>query len=988
MNLKAKKIQRWIPVLLLFSLFVAVKTGPASGASLFGDEFRRTTGLGPNWRITAGSFTTDGELALTGGAANAAAITLNIGTNDYTVEAVMTVPAGSIYSGIIARGRTDAQFTSDLYSLQLSSKGTVNLYRRNGGVWTLLKSAPAGIVAGQAYRIGLKVTGSDPVDLQVFLNGTLLFSYQDAASARILTGVPGVINYNSGVKYDRFTVTTDDGPPINRPPAARMTASPASGTAPIRVTFDGSTSSDPDGTISSHAWNFGDGTTGTGSIVDHTYSSPGTFTAVLTVTDNKGSAGSAQTTITVGPPPVNQPPVARAAANPTSGLAPLTVQFDGSASSDPDGTVISYLWEFGDGTAGAGSITGRTYGQPGSYTATLTVTDNDGAAASSQVAITVGLAGGGILFHDDFNRTAGLGPDWKIQVGSFATDGSMAVSQGSQNWAALVSDLKSNDYTVESVLTLPAGSLYSGVVVRGSPAASFYQNLYAAQLSTKGTANLYRRNNGTWTLLKGAPAGVVANKPYTLRLKVIGSNPVNLEVSLNGLLLFSYADASASRLPAGIPGIQNYNSGVRYDRFTVHSAANQFPAARIDAAPASGPAPLAVRFDGSASSDPDGTIVSYTWTFGDGTTGAGRTIDHMYEAEGIYSAELTVTDDAGATAATRTSIVVGAAVVSRFAYAANSGSNDITLYTIDAATGTLTRTGSVPAGLEPYVIAVDPKGRFAYAGNFGSNDLSIYRIDPATGILTPAGTATTGISPYSIAVDPSGRFLYAANENSATDVWMYRIDPASGALALIGTVSAGTSPISITVDPLGAYAYVANTSSDNVSMYRLDRTTGALTRLGEVAAGNGANSVAIDPSGRFAYVANYDSNDVTVYTLDRATGRLTRTGSVPAGGQPFSIAVDPSGKFAYAANSSSNNVSMYRIDGSSGGLTSLGSVAAGSGPRSVTVDRSGKFVYVANLNTNDLFVYSIDRATGLLTAEGRTPAGMTTRSVATVSPAQ
>ncbi|MDC4206522.1 MAG: beta-propeller fold lactonase family protein [Candidatus Manganitrophus sp.] len=881
--------RKWGWLFFLLGSALIHETGDA--ATLFNDEFNRTSGLGTSWRVTAGSFSTDGNVALSQGSANAAAATAALGTDDYTAESVILVPAGSVYSGIVARGRTDSNFASDLYSAQLSSTGTVNLYRRNAGTWTLLRSASAGIVANRAYTLGLKVAGSSPVELTVFLNGASLFTFSDSTSARIGSGIPGIINYNTGVKYDRFTVS-DNGTssPANQPPLAKMSANPDSGTVPLTVHFDGASSSDPDGSITSFAWDFGDGSNGTGPVIDHTYSTAGTFTATLTVTDNQGARGSVQRSLSV-------------------------------------------------------------------------------------------TSGGANLFSDEFNRTTGLGSNWRSVAGGTATDGSFAVSTGGTNAAAVAPNLGTQDYVVESVIIVPTGSLYSGMVARGRTDSNFAADLYSVQLSTKGTATLYRRNAGVWTTLRSAPAGIVANKPYTVRMKVTGNNPVVLEVSVDGTLLFSFNDSASSRILSGVPGIINYNTGVKYDRFTVYSAANAFPTARMTAAPAFGSPPLTVQFNGSTSSDPDGRITSYVWNFGDGASGTGSAVEHAYTAAGTYIAKLTVTDDDGATAATQMSIVVGAdtSTLPRFAYAANSASNDVTMYTVDPASGLLTRIGSIAAGTEPYSVTVDPKGRFVYAGNFGSNNVSMYRIDPNSGRLTAIGTVQTGIGPYSGMVDPTGQFFYVANENSSTDVWMYRINQTSGALTLIGTVSAGTSPISITVHPSGEFAYVANTISDNISMYTLDGSTGGLTLLGHAPGGSGANSIVIHPSGRFAYAANYNANNVWIYSVDATTGRLTQTGAIAAGIRPFSITVDPSGQFAYVANSA-DTISMYRIDGTTGALTALGTVAGGSGPRSITADPSGKFIYVANLNSNDVFVYSIG-PDGRLTPEGRFPAGTTTRSI-------
>lgn len=85
----------------------------------------------------------------------------------------------------------------------------------------------------------------------------------------------------------------------------------------------------------------------------------------------------------------NQPPVASAVASPTSGPAPLLVNFNGSGSSDPDGTISSYAWDFGDGSSASGSSVSHTYNTPGNYMARLTVTDDRGATSSATVSVTV-----------------------------------------------------------------------------------------------------------------------------------------------------------------------------------------------------------------------------------------------------------------------------------------------------------------------------------------------------------------------------------------------------------------------------------------------------------------------------------------------------------------------------------------------------------------------------------------------------------------------
>jgi PKD repeat protein len=173
-----------------------------------------------------------------------------------------------------------------------------------------------------------------------------------------------------------------------QPPVAAASATPTSGTVPLAVAFSSAGSSDPDGTIVSYSWNFDDGGTSNEANPAHTYSTVGVFNASLTVIDNNGLSDVASVTITVNDVP-NLPPVAAVSATPTSGNAPLAVAFSGAGSSDPDGTISSYAWNFGDGTTGSGVSVNHTYNSTGTFNAVLTVTDNDGATDTDTVVITV-----------------------------------------------------------------------------------------------------------------------------------------------------------------------------------------------------------------------------------------------------------------------------------------------------------------------------------------------------------------------------------------------------------------------------------------------------------------------------------------------------------------------------------------------------------------------------------------------------------------------
>ena len=182
---------------------------------------------------------------------------------------------------------------------------------------------------------------------------------------------------------------------LNSAPIARIAASVLSGESPLLVSFNAGESIDLDGRIVAHRWSFGDGETAEGVEVDHVFAptSPTTYTVALEVEDNGGKIGTMQQSIEVliAPDPGNNPPLARFTFDPTHGDAPLLVAFDARLSSDVDGDVVLYAWDFGDGTTGSGPQVTYTYEALGNtnYAATLTVYDDDGAAASTTATVSV-----------------------------------------------------------------------------------------------------------------------------------------------------------------------------------------------------------------------------------------------------------------------------------------------------------------------------------------------------------------------------------------------------------------------------------------------------------------------------------------------------------------------------------------------------------------------------------------------------------------------
>jgi PKD repeat protein len=178
-------------------------------------------------------------------------------------------------------------------------------------------------------------------------------------------------------------------------PTASFTSLPSSPQINQAVTFDASGSTDEGARCldaCAYAWDFGDGTTGTGRIVTHTYTGARTYVVRLAVTDAAGSSASTSSSITVAN--VAAPTVTLAVV-PDPPLAGQAATFTATATPASGHSIVSYAWDFGDGNTQTttGPTVTKTYSTRGTYVATVTVTDDVGQKASVSKSITITGAG-------------------------------------------------------------------------------------------------------------------------------------------------------------------------------------------------------------------------------------------------------------------------------------------------------------------------------------------------------------------------------------------------------------------------------------------------------------------------------------------------------------------------------------------------------------------------------------------------------------------
>lgn len=249
------------------------------------------------------------------------------------------------------------------------------------------------------------------------------------------------------------------------------------------LTVDAASSSAGDAGLSSYSWDFGDGETAAGVNAEHHYSEDGNYTVKLTLSDENGLEDTVSTQLQVS----NALPVPAF----SLGSSGLDITVDAGASSDPDGQLASYHWDFGDGHEGSGKTAEHSYEKPGKYTVVLQVVDNDGATAelSQQVELTA-AAEAKVLAADSFERTEVNGWGSADSGGSWLRSGTaanFAVNQGrgairmsnpgSGPLAWLPVQLREMDLRIKlsADKTATGGGIYQSVILRDIPGVGAYR---------------------------------------------------------------------------------------------------------------------------------------------------------------------------------------------------------------------------------------------------------------------------------------------------------------------------------------------------------------------------------------------------------------------------------------------------------------------------------------------------------------------------------
>jgi 6-phosphogluconolactonase len=328
-------------------------------------------------------------------------------------------------------------------------------------------------------------------------------------------------------------------------------------------------------------------------------------------------------------------------------------------------------------------------------------------------------------------------------------------------------------------------------------------------------------------------------------------------------------------------------------------------------------------------------------------------------------------------------------------YVSESGEKRIAIYSMDEATGELTRTGAVDLPGAPGSLSIDPKRAHLYAAVRSDKQFATLTIDPATGALSEPVFSPAGIDAAYVQVDATGKWLLGASYSEGV-VTVNRITDGVLTGAPIQTVATGRKAHCVQFAPGNRFAFVPHVGELNkVEQFRFDATTGMLSSNmppympgGE---GQGPRHMQFHPNGRWAYLVNEQGQSVTLcdYDANAGTLKIRQTASTTpetwdkSKGSCADIHISNDGRFAYASNRGHDSLTVFAIHADTGELKSLGQTPTEKTPRSFCLMPGGeKYVVAAGQGSNQLIVYRRDAGTGALTPLktygcGKSPAWVT-----------
>ena len=321
-----------------------------------------------------------------------------------------------------------------------------------------------------------------------------------------------------------------------------------------------------------------------------------------------------------------------------------------------------------------------------------------------------------------------------------------------------------------------------------------------------------------------------------------------------------------------------------------------------------------------------------------------------------------------------------------YVYVSNADSKDISVLSLDAASGELMPVQTIPVGGQVMPLAVSPDRKYLYA-SLRSQPFTAasFRIDAASGRLSVIGANPLPDSMASIATDRSGRHLFGASYGGHK-MSISPIGSDGVAKEAAHVLPTGQNAHAVLTDPANRNLLVTTLGSDAVMQWRFDAASGQLTPNtpptfnGRPKAG--PRHLVFHPNGRYVYLLNELDASVDVLGYDAEKGTLTAVhthSTLPAGfsGKAWAadIHVTPDGRFLYTSERTSSTLAAFAIDAASGQLKPIGHVPTEKQPRGFNIDPSGRYLVAAGQLSHALTVYAIDRDSGALKALKSYPVG-------------